>query len=334
MATLKDVAKKAGVSTATVSRILNDDPTLSVKEETKDAVLEAAKSLKYKRTKQRKTTVRRSVGVVQWISSYKEEEDPYYFGLRMSVENYCIAHKISVNRYYMENISELYENDELDALICIGKFSLEQAASMQLHCPNIVFVDSNPDGNKYSSVVSDLVSGTEQIVKHLKVMGHKHIAYIGGREYLGTSNEVYVDARERTFKSILEKDYSLISNASDLHLGDYNAQTGYQSIMNSYNAGNMPTAFICASDTIAMGALSAVGELGSKLPQKISIISYNNISSAKFLNPPLTTLALDTRYMGELSVNLAQMMMERKDFIPVKIVCSTHLIVRESVFKN
>ncbi|UPU39105.1 substrate-binding domain-containing protein [Erysipelothrix sp. Poltava] len=59
--------------------------------------------------------------------------------------------------------------------------------------------------------------------------------------------------------------------------------------------------FVCASDTIAMGALRALGEMKASIPHQISIVGYNDIASAKFFNPPLTTVALDTKYMGELA---------------------------------
>lgn len=334
MATLKDIAKLAEVSAATVSRILNDDATLSVKEETKQKVLAAAKELNYKIKRKVRQDSRLVFGVVQWISSYKEEEDPYYFSLRMSVENYCIAHNIVVRRYYIENISEVFQNDDFDGLICIGKFSLQQAADFERHCPHIVFVDSNPDADKYSSVVSDLNKGMYDVIDYLVSVGHSRVGYIGGQEFLGLSNQIHVDARERAFRSLVKYDERLNTGDMNIYIGDFNAKTGYQSIMRAYESNNMPTAFVCASDTIAMGALSALGELGPKIKRPVSIVGFNDIASSKFLNPPLTTVALDTKYMGELSVNLLQLMLKSPNFIPVKIVCKTVLILRESVFQQ
>lgn len=334
MATLKDIAKLANVSSGTVSRILNKDPSLSVREETRAAVLDAAKELGYKMKAAKKIKVRRTIAVVQWISSYQEEEDPYYFNLRRAVENYCIANKISINRYYIENINEVFDNDHLDGLICIGKFDLNLASNLRIHCPNIVFLDSNPDETQFSSVVSDLERGTDQIMAYLKDKGHKHIGFIGGQEYLGLTKEIYSDARERTFRSIVKKDKDIITNSNDIYINDYKAPTGYISIFKSFEEDQMPTAFVCASDTIAMGALSALGELTDRLKHPVSIISFNNVPSSEFLNPPLTTLAIDTKYMGELAANLVILMMDSKSFQPVKIVCQTDLVERESVYNR
>lgn len=334
MATLKDIAKLAEVSAATASRILNEDESLSVKDETKQKVFDAAKQLNYKIKRKPKQDSRLVFGVIQWISAYKEEEDTYYFSLRMSVENYCIAHNIVVRRYYIENISEVFENDDFDGLICIGKFSLQQAADFERHCPNIVFVDSNPDSNKYSSVVSDLHKGMDDVIEYLTDRNHSRVGYIGGQEYLGRSSTVHIDARERTFRAHMKNNSKLDTNEEFIYLGDFNAKTGYLSIMEAYEKDNLPSAFVCASDTIAMGALSALGELGSKVKSPVSIVGFNDIASSKFLNPPLTTVAIDTKYMGELSVNLLQLMLNSANFIPVKILCKTVLISRESVFSQ
>ena len=329
MPTLKDIAKLAGVSSATVSRILNEDDSLSVKEETRRKVLDAARQLNYKIKRKTRADSRLNFGIVQWISSYKEEEDPYYFSLRMSVENYCIANNIVVRRYYIENISEVFANDDFDGLICIGKFSLQQAADFERHCPEIIFVDSNPDSSKYSCVVSDLDTAVHDVVDHLVDMGHKRLGYIGGQEYLGMTDHVHVDARERAYRSILAQDQRLSSSVDDIYLGEFTAKTGYNSMVDAYKRGNLPTAFICASDTIAMGALSAIGEF----KMDISIVGFNDIPLSKFLNPPLTTVVLDTKYMGELAANLLQLMIKVGNFIPVKMICRTQLIKRESVNK-
>ena len=306
----------------------------TVKVETRESVFSAAKSLNYKVKKRVKKEVKRSVGVVQWISSYEEEEDPYYFGLRMSVENFCIQNNLRVHRYYIETFEEIFENDHLDGLICIGKFSLQQAMDFERHCPKIVFVDSNPDSKKYSSVVSDLTLATLDLVAYLKEMGHRNIGYIGGREYLGGTDSLYVDARERTFRQILKDDSSIHCDEAHIHVKQYNAKTGYDSVKKSLKMDSYPTAFICASDSVAMGALSALGEYRKKSKHQVSIVGYNDIQSARFFNPPLTTMALNTKYMGELSVSLLLLIMKTDKFVPSKIVCSCELIVRESVFEQ
>lgn len=337
MATLKDIAELAKVSTTTVSRILNNDFSFSVRDETKEKVLKAAAELNYELKDSStisKNFKRKRFGIVQWISSYEEEQDPYYLSIRQSVENYCIENKIFTDRYFMENISELYENNDLDGLVCIGKFSLEMAEKLADHSANIIFIDSSPDSKRYSSIVNDLKSGTYEIVNYLKEMGHKHIGFIGGREYLDTGDTVHIDVRESTFRKIIEEDKEIKTNEQDIFINRFNHQTGYDSMMAAFKNKDMPSVFICESDTIAMGALSALGELDAQLSKKVSIISYNNIKSAEYMNPPLTTLSLNTKYMGELAGNLLIHMIDSKYSTPVEIKCATKLMIRESVYKN
>lgn len=337
MATLKDVAKLANVSTTTVSRILNKDFSFSVKKETKEKVLKAAAELEYETKRSNIENVnlkRKRFGIVQWISSYEEEHDPYYLSLRQSVENYCIENKIFTNRYFIENIEEVYDNNDLDGLICIGKFSTAMAEELASHAKNIVFVDSSPEESRYSSIINDLEKGTHEIIDYLKEMGHQCIGFISGQEYLDTGEEIGMDTREKTFREIIKKDRDIHTSSKDIYIQHFNHQTGYESMLKAYQKGDMPSAFICGSDTIAMGALSALGELNDKLSKKISIISYNNIKSAQYMNPPLTSLSLNTKYMGELAGNLLKHMSESNHVTPVKIVCETRLVIRESVYKN
>lgn len=333
MATLKDVAALSKVSTATVSRILSGDPNLMVKDETRRSVLSAAEQLGYKRKRRTRVQDSITVGIVQWISSYEEEEDSYYYALRMSVENYCISKKLNVKRYYKENLEDVYENDNLSGLLCIGKFSLQQAVDLKRHCQNIIFVDSNPDKNKYSSVVHNFEEATINMLEYLLSKGHKRIGYIGGRELLGPTEIEYIDARERTFISYLESHEKLRLDKEHFYIGQFTAETGYNSMKEALLKDNIPTAFLCASDALAMGAIRALGETNSVKQNEISIAGFNDIPSAKFFNPPLTTTILDTKYMGEIAVLILQHQIETQAVTPIKVVCSTKLVERNSVYK-
>lgn len=334
MATIKDIAKKAGVSQASVSRILNEDKTLSVKEETRERVISIANELGYKVKKRRHANERVVIGLVQWISSYQEVEDPYYYALRLSVENYFINRKIGVRRYYQENLSDIYDDTFLSGIICMGKFSKQQARDLHASFPNIVFVDSNPDGSKYSCVVSDLDKGTDVIIEYLKSKGHRHIGFIGGQEFLGPTHIPFVDARERAYIKRVEEDSELIGGKNDLYIRNFDGLTGYDMMNKALMKDKVPTAFICASDSIAMGALRALGEMKQRgKNREISVIGYNDIATSKFFNPPLTTLKIDTKYMGEMAGNLMEFMLKTENNIPVKVLCSTRLVERSSVFK-
>ncbi len=332
MATMKDVASKAGVSIATVSRILNGDVTLVVRNETREAVFNAAKSLNYV-VKSKKTNVTYTFGIVQWISSYEEKEDTYYYNIRMSLENYCIINSIQVKRYYRENLEDVFSDTDLDGLLCIGKFSKKLAAKLHARHHEIVFVDSNPDKLKYNAVYSDFKTGTKLAMDYLIKKGHRRIAYIGGREYLDDAKEdVFIDSREKIYLDFMQNHKLLKYRKEDLYLGDYSADNGYDKTKRILEKKDLPTAILCGNDVIAIGVLSALSE--ATLEKNISVIGFNNTPMAQFYNPPLTTINVDTKYKGELACQLLLNLIEEKNKTPIRIVCSVNLVERESVYEN
>lgn len=331
MVKIKDIAKAANVSPATVSRILRNDPLLSVRDETRDEVIRIAEEMGYKRTV-KKTKGTSSVGIVQWISKYQEDTDPYYYELRKAVETSLNRLGYHVQRYYREDIESIYTSQSLIGLICVGKFSLDQAAKLKNGIKHIIFVDSNPDANNYSSVVFDFVGATYRVMDHLIEKGHRNIGFIGGREYIGPEKQEYLDKREMTFLKIMNENSSLRMIDSNVYINDFTAQTGYEGIINASKSDNMASAFVCESDTIAMGAISALAELKLLNNEKhVSIISYNDIYNARYLNPALTTIKLDIKAMAEHAAYLLDYSIKAKNLLTSKTTLPTKLIIRDSV---
>lgn len=331
MVKIKDIAKAANVSPATVSRILRNDPLLSVRDETRSEVLRIADEMGYKRTI-KKTKISSTVGIVQWISKYQEDTDPYYYELRKAVETSLNHLGYHVQRYYREDIESIYASQSLIGLICVGKFSLDQASNFKKVINHLIFVDSNPDANSYSSVVFDFVGATYQVMDNLIAKGHTNIGFIGGREYIGPEKQEYLDKREATYLKIMNENPKLKMYDSNFYIDDFTAQTGYQGIINASSSENMASAFICESDTIAMGAISALAELKLLNNDKhVSIISYNDIYNARYLNPALTTIKLDIKAMAEHAAYLLDYSIKSKNVLTSKTTLPTKLIIRDSV---
>ncbi|MDO5650242.1 MAG: LacI family DNA-binding transcriptional regulator [Gallicola sp.] len=333
MATIKDIAKLAGVSPATVSRVLNNDRNITVRDETRTRIFNTAEQLGYIPKNKAVTSERNVIGLVQWISSYEEIEDPYYNSLRLSVENYFLKKRMYVRRYYKENINEIYNDNELSGVICLGKFSTQQASAISKKFKQVVFVDSNPDIKSYHSVMSDLAEATKEVVSYLKSKGHKKIGYIGGREHLGPQKIAIMDIREQSYIKLMEEDEDLIYDTIFKMVRNFDGMTGYDMMKKALKEADCPTAFICASDSVAIGALRALGEAEIE-GKNISVIGYNDNASSKFFNPPLTTMRIDTKIMGELSGELLMFIMDSGSKTPIQILCQTKLIERESVFDN
>ena len=130
MVTLKDIAKRVGVSPATVSRVLNQDKTLSVSQQTKQNILQATKELGY--TKHRKvqndSPATLKIALVQWYSKQEELNDLYYYAIRLGLEKRAQELQHQLLRYFHNDFSEI--PDDIDGIIAIGKFSREDRKSV------------------------------------------------------------------------------------------------------------------------------------------------------------------------------------------------------------
>ena len=196
MATLKDIAKKAGVSSATVSRILNQDETLSVTTKTRERVLEIAQELNYK--KKTAPSSKTVIGIFQWVTLFQELEDPYYQAIRVGIEKYCADHNIHVVRAFQSDCNYPDTLKDLQGLICIGKFNKSQIKSFQKLNSNTIFVDMKTPKIYCDTINLDFQQAVTEALDYLYDLGHRKIAYLGGKEVLA-DNSVYFEERKDTF---------------------------------------------------------------------------------------------------------------------------------------
>ena len=181
MATIKDIAAKAGVSIATVSRVLNHDETLNAQEETKKRIFEIAEELEYKVRAQKKRRKKLKIGVFYSYSPEEELEDPYYLCIRLALERKLEEEGYLRQTVKMEDTAESLSG--LDGVICTGTFTRDMIAVIELwKCP-VVFVDANPNPEKFDSIVADYRQAVEEIVSYLVACGqykNRHDRMQGG----------------------------------------------------------------------------------------------------------------------------------------------------------
>ncbi len=332
MVTLKQIAEKAGVAPGTVSRILNMDKTLNVSEKTRETVLKVAEEMDYQKKMQRKRAQKRyTIGVVCWYNQKQELDDPYYLSIRLAVEKKCKEQKLL---YHILDLQQLDKKQlqEVDGLIAIGKFGQEDIRSFEMTIPHIVFVDCCPNEKKYDSVVVNYESGVFEALEHLYEEGHRHIGYIGGSEWINHQEEALTDERESAYQRWMEA--KQLADKVCLFKGQYCAEEGYRLMQQALAAHNRPTAFFIASDPMAIGAYRAVAEAGLSIPKDISIVGFDDIQTAKFLVPSLTTVKVYTEYMGVTGVELLVDSLNTQREVHKKISLSTVLCKRESIGKE
>jgi LacI family transcriptional regulator len=329
MATIKDIAEKAGVSIATVSRVLNYDPSLSVTDETRKKILEVAEELAYKKKAIRKVSSSK-IAIIHWYTEKEELEDLYYMSIRFGIEQRCQQLAIQFVNYFYNDLDKV-KNENLQGIIAIGKFSKAQVAELTELTDYIVFADYNPDEDTYDSIIVDFEKATKKIIHYLIEKGHQSIGYIGGRETYKDGSTEIEDIRETTFRSYM-KEHNLLDERS-IYLGSFSVKSGYKLMKQAIQEQRekLPTAIFAGNDLIAIGCLRALHEENIRVPERVNVIGINDISVSKYIYPSLTTLKVYTELMGETAVEtLMERITGRK--IAKKIFIATELIKRNSSF--
>lgn len=335
MATIRDISERAGVSTATVSRVLNNDKTLSVADETRERIFKIANELSYKRVSRRKvermTNVSNpKIGVLLFQDLEEELRDPYFLPIRYAIENECRERDIITSellRFKDFNLNQHLE--DLDGLIVVGKINSESIKAINQEIKNVVYIDNEPNEETFDSVLIDFEKATNDALNHLFRLGYKHIGFLGGKliEYSLNKKVEIEEKRHSTFVSRMRTEG--LYRADDVYLGDFTMSQGYEIMKQALKKGNLPEAFFVASDSMTIGALKALQEANLRVPQDVAIVSFDDIEMAKFASTPLTTIRVHTEGMGRTAVKVLLDRINGRDF-PLKVIVPTKLIIRES----
>lgn len=339
MATLKEIANTVGVSVGTVSRVLNNDTTISVGDDTKIKIFEVAEEMQYKTLRQRKINTKLKlnklrVGIAQMYNHSEQLQDPYYLLLRSVVERECFDSELEVVNLYKTNNEYSYiGNDELDGIIAIGKFKKEEVSMLGNVHNNIVFLDSSPDEQNYDSVKVNFKLGTENALDYLINLGHEEIGYIGSFKTLDDNKEKSYDNRLKFFTEYM-KSKGLYKEEYLLDTNDMTAIDGYEKTKIFIDENQkMPTAFFVSSDTIATGVLKALYEKNIHVPNDISVIGFNDVITSQHTIPPLTTVRVHIEHLASAAVDLIIEKINKSRKYCKKVIIPSELIVRESTQK-
>jgi len=327
MATLKEIAKEASVSLATVSRVLNYDNTLSISDDKRHLIVEIAERLEYQtpRNRKREKVNDYTIGIVQSVSEVDEVEDPYYLGIRMGIEKQCQEDNIHVIRFQRIGTRNKSVDVKLDGLIFIGKFSEREVKYYEAKYKNLVFVDSSRFGDRHDSIIIDIKGAVNKVLNHLLASGYKRIGYIGGIETYEEYREPLGEKRYDAFVNYMKA--KGIYRKEDCYIGRFTPQSGYEIMRKAISKGNLPDVFFIANDSIAIGALRALHEMNIQIPEDVSIIGFNDIPTASYTYPPLSTVKLYNEMMGEKAVALFKDQMNGRK-IPIKMTIPVKIIER------
>jgi LacI family transcriptional regulator len=319
MATLKDIAAQVGVSQATVSRVLNEDPKLSVTDETRQKIVQTAQNLGYQTVTQRVQTQKHAVqspavlrageskqmriGVAQMFELKEQQEDIYYILLKQMVDEVCFSFGITTVVLFRNEEKRFVKRDDLalDGLIAIGRFTRTEVANFEEYTDNIVFLDSNPDALRYYSVVPNYHMAVRQMLNYCWDLNQNRVAYAGSVYTFDDVKALSMDPRYYYYRaSMINRDLFEDKLVIDCPM---NARGGYAAMQDYLkHHKSLPDVIFAASDAVAPGIVKALQEHGIRIPQDIGIVTFNNTSFSEFSNPPLTSVEVFLRENAEAAV--------------------------------
>jgi LacI family transcriptional regulator len=323
-ASIREVAERAGVSPATVSRVLNG--TRRFRAETEDRVRAAAQELGYSLNLAARALVRQRSTLVGLIIS--DIRNLYFPEIAGAFQEEALLHDMDV----------LIMNTNYDshrALKCVHRLIGLQVAGVAVLTSEVnstmrdalagrdipaVYSDAAEVDRNVSILPADLEAGIAQAYQHLRALGHQRLGFIGGPVHLRTARR-----RKQAFLDIAAAD------GGDTRVVDseFTVQGGY------YGASRLflnfsPTAIIAGNDMSAIGAMHWAFDRGIHIPSQLSIVGYDDISFAPFTQPPLTTVALPRAEIGRAAVQALRDLADDESRMGREYPIRPSLVVRQT----
>lgn len=304
MATIKDIAKKVGVSAATVSRVLNYDSKISVNEATQKAIFRTAKELGYQ--KKIVTPPIDDVALLYWPKNQEEFQDAYFKSILTELLKQAELRNIKLKVYNKSDGLKSIDKSSR-AFLVIGWTDIAEINVLKNITTNGIFIGTSPDDSCFDSVRPNYDSIVTQMVDYFVKHGHKSIGFIGGTDFDIYTKKPLPDIREWSFRESA-KYYKILDEENIFVADTISVEEGYHMAMKAIQklGEKMPTAFCIASDTLAIGALQAFNEKGWEIPKRVSFFSINDLNIAKYVSPPLTTFHIDIPLMCDAALSLLQ----------------------------
>ncbi|WP_059104320.1 LacI family DNA-binding transcriptional regulator [Shouchella shacheensis] len=333
MATVKDIAKQAGVSVTTVSRALNgyDD----VSEKTRARIREIAESLNYSPNAMARSLVTnqsKTIGLL--VSGLSEEgaKDHFTFdvlnGLNDRASEYgydLILFNTNSAKQRVKSYAQLCRERRVEGVILQGvKVDdpyLQEVIESDIPC---VLIDIPITGKNVGYVTTDNVLGAYEAVRYLIKQGHEAIAFMNGHEKAYVSGKRLEGYNQAMAEAGVPVDASWVLN------GEFSEPVARDQALRFLQEHREVTAMFCSSDLMALGVMQASKRLGVTVPKDLSIVGYDDIVIAEYAHPSLTTVAQDKFQMGSAAADLLMDFLQGKETSGEKIL-PTNLVIRDSV---
>ena len=304
MATIYDVARVAGVSTSTVSHVVNG--TRHVREETKSRVRQAMDELRFRPNSLARGLVRQETRTFALI--VPDNVNPFFAELARGIEDYGFAagYNVILCNSDRKSSKELAYLDMLISKRVDGIIFMTMSTHLDQLQPlvdnQIPLVTFDREYDDTDAVLIDNAQGGHDATRHLLELGHRWIACIGGPDARTRSHD-----RIRGYEQALgEADIG--ANPDLIQAGDWTYQSGQKAVQALWRLDAPPTAIFACNDAMAIGAIAALRQRGLRVPEDVSVVGFDNVSLGAFFDPPLTTLATPIVEAGQ---RLCQLLLDR-----------------------
>jgi LacI family transcriptional regulator len=297
---LIDVAREAGVGTSVVSRVLNGDPSLSIRNETRQRILEVARRLDYRPNalaRGLKLAKTMTIGLVINLG-YSENAELIYAVERSAADHGYLALLADAAEFvsHGDSYRRLLLERRIDGLLmATGLGKDEFLRELRDHGPPVMIVNRRLRGGGPSTSVDDEL-GMRIAVQHLIDLGHSKIAYIGGPPVTDISRRRLAGYRAAMRGAGLRVPARFVTHSSEHEAG------GFEAMQQLLREDQPPTAVAVWSVTTAVGALASVRRFGLVVPDDLSVVAFHDAPIAEFLEPPLATVRMPMAKMATIAV--------------------------------
>ena len=327
---IRDVARRARVSTATVSRTVNQVATVDA--QLAKRVWKAIEELGYYPNRQARALVSGRSRVFGLIVS--EITNPFFPEIVQTFETLAVE-----QHYEILLTSTIHDPKRMELAVrrmiegrvdgvAILTFGMEEYLLEHLRFRNLplVFIDIGPKAPRVSNIRVDYADGIRQAVQHLAALRHERIGFIAGPLRLKSAM-----ARKDAFRASM-REIGLTVRPEFLVEGDHRLEGGKRALTKLAALRQRPTAVLCSNDMTAIGVMREAFELGIKVPEDLSVIGFDDIRMAEFLTPPLTTVQMSQSELATLAFEALLKEVKRETPVPegTEYILKTRLVLRNS----
>jgi DNA-binding LacI/PurR family transcriptional regulator len=333
--TIRDVAKRAGVSIATVSYVLNNTYGEVISEQAKARVRTAVRALNYYRAAAAvslATRRTRNIGIILGTNQ-NDVANPFYSFVIRGILYEAMTRDYNVLFTYIESkyrgardLPKVIREANVSGVLFVGRVSRAVLSDIKALGIAVVAIDHHPRVKQVASIQIDNAGGGKLAARHFLDLGHESLAFVGHVE--GISSIVQ---RGEGFSKALKHWGSEHRNHVEVVPCDVlTFHDGHRRSLDLLQRNGDVTAIFCANDEVAAGVLKAAHELGRDVPGDLSVIGFDDIIMANYTDPPLTTVNVGKEQMGKSAVTRLLDMIEGRRFDTGEDVVAAELVVRSS----